>query len=106
VSDVTDAVVLAADEEGTDHEEMDTVRVGPLTRPGWVTTTLALAAGEPEVVVNVTVPERDAPVFACAVKVTGRSPVDPAVTKPKPDVGETLTQSGAEASCQVVFEGV
>ena len=58
-----------------------------------------LAAGLPEVVVNVIVPERAVPVFAEAVNVTGSD------IKPNPEVVFALTHEGIEEICQDVFEG-
>ena len=58
---------------------------GLIAAPGWVTATVWVITGEPDVVVNVTVAERAVdPVFAVADRVT-----DPLFD---PEAGETVTQ--------------
>ena len=111
--DEADQVTL--DVTGTDvdavnaiHDDTPTSNCG--VTAGCATVTEAVAAGLPKVVVNTTVPVRSKPVsLACAVKVAGPSPKylsGVPVTKPKPDVGVTVTQDGADDTVQAVFDGV
>lgn len=70
VDDDTDVDTWAASDDGTDHADSPTLKVGPLLAPGWDTATVRDSAGDP-VVVNVTTAARDVlVVFATADSVT------------------------------------
>ncbi|MCL2782264.1 MAG: hypothetical protein FWD74_12420 [Actinomycetia bacterium] len=109
VLEVNEVEVDAAEVDVIDQEDVPSVKVGADPDAGWLTVTVADAAGLPNVVVNVTVAERAAPVvFGCAVKVSGRLPseglVGPAVTKPNPPAALAVTQEALDEACQPVFD--
>ena len=75
----------SADKEASVHDNLSNVSVGLIVTPGWLTATVCVITGEPDVVVNVTVAERDdVDVFAVADSVT-----DPLFD---PVVGEIVSQ--------------
>jgi len=117
VPDVGDVVNHAVFDDVTDHDVFDdkamntpvpafvaishvvrsTVNVGAAPIPGCVTDTVRVTAGEPDVVVNVIVADRDAVVvFAAAFRVT-----DPL---PLPVAGDTVTHVALELALHVTFD--
>ena len=82
---------------GMSHVVRSSVNVGAAPEPGWVTDTVRVTAGEPDVVVNVIVADRDVVVvFAAAFRVT-----DPL---PLPVAGEIVTHVAFELALHVTFD--
>jgi len=77
---------------------------------GWLIVSVAVAAGVPRAVVNVTTPLLSAPVlFAGTDTVTGLLPIErvaPTVTNPNPEDGVYVTHDGADEICHCVFDNV
>jgi len=75
VFDDTCTYTCASFADGTAHVEIPRVNAGTTAVPGWVTVTVLVTAGLPDVVVNVMVAVRDeVPVFAAADRVTDPLP--------------------------------
>ena len=82
------------DADGQDELE-DNVNVG--AKPiSCVTTNCLLTDGLPDVVLNVTVPDRAAPVFAATDNFT--------VPLPVPNIGSTVNHAPVERTCHDVFD--
>ena len=97
VFDDTCVDTCAALADGTAHDEIPTVNTGVVLVPGCDTAIVLVTAGEPDVVMNVTIADRDkVVVFAAADTVT--------VPLLDPDAGDIVTHAWFDDTDHVVFD--